>query len=44
MEKYDTVFSDLENRLIYESRMIPPNMEKIEALLKDGADLNKMGT
>lgn len=43
MEKYDAAFSDMENRLIYESRMIPPNMEKIEALLQAGADLNKMG-
>lgn len=44
MEIYDITFSDLENRLIYEARTIPPNMEKIEELLKAGADLNKTGT
>ncbi|MGN0135359.1 hypothetical protein [Anaerotignum sp.] len=43
MEKYDAAFSDLENRLIYEARMIPPNMETIENLLQAGADLNKTG-
>ena len=44
MEKYDAAFSDMENRLIYEARMIPPNMSEIENLLKAGADLNKTGT
>lgn len=44
MEKYDITFSDLENRLIYEARMIPPNLSEIEELLKAGADLNKTGT
>lgn len=44
MEKYDAAFSDLENRLINEARAIPPNIEKIEALLQAGADLNKTGT
>lgn len=44
MEKYDTAFSDMENRLIEEARMIPPDMEAIETLLKNGADLNKTGT
>lgn len=44
MEKYDITFSDLENRLIYEARTIPPNMPKIEELLAAGADLNKTGT
>lgn len=43
MEKYDAAFSDMENRLIYEARKIPPSMEDIEALLQAGADLNKMG-
>ena len=43
MEKYDAAFSDMENRLIYEARMIPPNMETVEDLLKQGADLNKTG-
>lgn len=44
MEKYDAAFSEMENRLIYEARMIPPDMERIEALLQAGADLNKTGT
>ena len=43
MEKYDAAFSETENRLIYESRMIPPSMETIESLLQAGADLNKIG-
>ena len=43
MEKYDAAFSDMENRLIEEARMIPPNMEAVEDLLKKGADLNKTG-
>lgn len=43
MDKYDAAFSDMENRLIYEARLIPPNMEKIEELLKNGADLDKTG-
>lgn len=43
MEKYDAAFSDMENRLIYEARTIPPNMEAVEELLKNGADLNKTG-
>lgn len=43
MEKYDAAFSDMENRLIYEARTIPPRMEEIEALLQAGADLNKTG-
>ncbi len=43
MEKYDAAFSDMENRLIDEARMIPPNMEEIENLLQAGADLNKTG-
>ncbi|MBQ9091856.1 MAG: hypothetical protein IJY52_06280 [Anaerotignum sp.] len=43
MEKYDAAFSEMENRLIYEARTIPPNMEEIENLLKAGADLNKTG-
>ena len=44
MEKYDAAFSDMENRLIEEARMIPPDLEAIETLLKNGADLNKTGT
>lgn len=44
MEKYDTAFSDMENRLIYEARMIPPDLAAIEDLLQNGADLNKTGT
>ncbi len=44
MEKYDAAFSEMENQLIYEARMIPPNIEAIETLLKNGADLNKTGT
>ena len=44
MEKYDITFTDLENRLVYEARTIPPDMHKIEELLKAGADLNKTGT
>ena len=44
MEKYDIAFSEMENRLIYEARMIPPRMETIESLLQAGADLNKTGT
>lgn len=43
MEKYDAAFSNMENRLIDEARMIPPNMETIEMLLKNGANLNKAG-
>lgn len=43
MEKYDAAFSDMENRLIYEARMIPPDMDKIESLLRAGTDLNKSG-
>jgi len=43
MEKYDAAFSDMENRLIEEARMIPPRMEAVEDLLKQGADLNKTG-
>lgn len=44
MEKYDMAFSTIENELIYEARRIPPDMEHIEALLQQGADLNKTGT
>ena len=44
MEKYDAAFSDMENRLIDKARMIPPDLEAIEALLQNGADLNKTGT
>lgn len=43
MEKYDAAFSDMENRLIYEARMIPPDMAAVEELLKNGANLNKTG-
>ena len=43
MEKYDAAFSDMENRLIEEARKIPPDFETIETLLKNGADLNKVG-
>lgn len=43
MGKYDAAFSNMENRLIDEARMIPPNMETIEMLLKNGANLNKVG-
>ena len=43
MEKYDAAFTDMENRLIDEARMIPPDLEAIETLLKNGADLNKTG-
>ena len=43
MEKYDAAFSATENELIYEARLIPPDMERIEALLRQGADLNKIG-
>lgn len=43
MEKYDAAFSDTENRLIYEARSIPPDLEKVEALLAAGADLNRIG-
>ena len=43
MEKYDAAFSDMENRLIEEARLIPPNMKAVEELLKNGADLNKTG-
>lgn len=43
MERYDAAFSATENELIYEARLIPPNMERIEALLRQGADLNKIG-
>lgn len=43
MEKYDAAFSDMENRLIEEARLIPPNMKTVEDLLKGGADLNKTG-
>ena len=43
MEKYDAAFSDMENRLIEEARKIPPCFDTIETLLKDGADLNKVG-
>lgn len=43
MEKYDIAFSKIENELIYEARLIPPNMEHIETLLRQGADLNKIG-
>ena len=43
MEKYDAAFTDMENRLIAEARMIPPDLEAIETLLKNGADLNKTG-
>ena len=38
MEKYDAAFSATENELIYEARLIPPDMERIEALLRQGAD------
>ena len=44
MEKYDAAFSDMENRLIDEARMIPPCMDRIEDYLRAGADLNKTGT
>ena len=44
MEKYDAAFSDMENRLIDEARMIPPCMDRIEVYLRAGADLNKTGT
>lgn len=44
MKNYDIAFSEMENRLIYEARMIPPRMETIESLLQAGADLNKTGT
>ena len=44
MEKYDAAFSDMENRLIDEARMIPPHMDLIEGYLQAGADLNKTGT
>lgn len=44
MEKYDAAFSDMENRLIDEARMIPPRMDLIEDCLRAGADLNKTGT
>lgn len=44
MEKYDATFSDMENRLIDEARMIPPCMDRIEDYLRAGADLNKTGT
>ena len=44
MEKYDAAFSDMENRLIDEARMIPPRMDRIEDYLRAGADLNKTGT
>lgn len=43
MEKYDTAFSATENELIYEARLIPPDMGRIETLLRQGADLNKIG-
>lgn len=43
MEKYDAAFSNTENELIYEARRIPPDMGRIEALLRQGADLNKIG-
>lgn len=43
MEKYDAAFSDAENRLIYEARLIPPDMKTIETLLQEGADLNHAG-
>ena len=43
MEKYDAAFSDMENRLIEEARMIPPRLEVIEECLRAGADLNKIG-
>lgn len=43
MEKYDAAFSDTENELIYEARLIPPDMARIEGLLRQGADLNKIG-
>ena len=29
MEKYDAAFTDMENRLIDEARMIPPDVEAI---------------
>ena len=44
MEKYDAAFSDMENRLIDDERMIPPCMDRIEDYLRAGADLNKTGT
>ena len=44
MEKYDAAFSDMENRLIDEARMIPPRVDLIEGCLRAGADLNKTGT
>lgn len=43
MEKYDAAFSDMENRLIEEARMIPPRLDVIEECLRTGADLNKIG-
>ncbi|MBR6651798.1 MAG: hypothetical protein IKL30_01370, partial [Anaerotignum sp.] len=43
MEKYDAAFSDMENRLIEEARMIPPRLGVIEECLRAGADLNKIG-
>ena len=43
MEKYDEVFSETENSLIHEARAIPPNFSKIESLLKQGTDLNRVG-
>ena len=43
MEKYDAAFSDMENRLIEEARMIPPRLDVIEECLRAGADLNKIG-